>query len=342
MELGAAVIGLGFGWEHARSYARMPGVVLKQVCDVSADKLSRVSNEWPKIEVTDSVAQVAENPAVSVVSVCTFDHLHFEHASHLISAGKNVLIEKPMTVKREDAATLVRLAHEHGVTVGVGNVNRFEPRFANIHSLSATRRLGSVFMVESEYLHDMRGSYASTSWRSDAVNPQCFWLGGAVHPMDLARWIGGDVSEVFMYSRGSVLSPDEFRLPTEFVCLLKFESGALGRVSASAGICQRPHHTVTLRVMGDRGTAIADLNDPCLRFCLPEEIESQAEFANVRTANTVGHPIFEELSAFVECVRTGSSPRTDVLDGAKTVATLTAALESARIGKPVAVDNRFD
>ena len=76
------------------------------------------------------------------------------------------------------------------VRFAVGNVNRFVPQFAALHQFAQEGRLGDLFFVESDYIHDMRRVYRRTPWRIGPVNPQNAWFGGGVPP-DGPRSLGG-------------------------------------------------------------------------------------------------------------------------------------------------------
>lgn len=54
---------------------------------------------------------------------------HFEAAAAAIKRSKSVFIEKPITQTTEEGLTLLKLAHEAGVVVQVGHVERFNPAF---------------------------------------------------------------------------------------------------------------------------------------------------------------------------------------------------------------------
>ena len=67
--------------------------------------------------------------AVDCVDIVTPTLSHFDCASKALRKSKHVFIEKPVTQTADEAKTLINLAHEAGVKVQVGHVERFNPAF---------------------------------------------------------------------------------------------------------------------------------------------------------------------------------------------------------------------
>ena len=220
-ELGVAVIGFGVGRSHLRAYREIPGVRLVILCDTDEERLAQARQEFEGIATTRDVEEAVSRDDVHVVSVCTPDHLHYEHCLAAIAHGKHILCEKPMTTSEAHAWDLVQRVQAADVRFAVGNVNRFVPQFAALHQFAQEGRLGDLFFVESDYIHDMRRVYRRTPWRVGPVNPQNAWFGGGVHPMDLVRWVAGDVAEITLYANKCASAP-EFPLPDTYISILKF------------------------------------------------------------------------------------------------------------------------
>src|SRR5215831_3949808 len=144
-----------------------------------------------------------------------------------------------MVTALDDARELVRLVRRTGRKLAVGNVSRFVPQFRLIKQFVEEGRLGELFFVESDYVHDMRRVYRRTPWRIDAVHPQYAWPGGGVHPMDLVRWVAGDVAEITLYQNKCASAP-EFPLPDNCISILKFANGCHGKVWETSGIRRWP------------------------------------------------------------------------------------------------------
>lgn len=120
------VAGVGhLGKAHARVYKELPGAELVGVVDAVPERAREIgeSLEVPHFdrltpELLDSVA---------AASVVTPTRYHLEVARELIEAGVSVLVEKPMASTIEEAKELIQLARQHGTTLQVGHIERFNP-----------------------------------------------------------------------------------------------------------------------------------------------------------------------------------------------------------------------
>jgi predicted dehydrogenase len=321
------------GWAHARAYREL-GCRVALVCDPNLERAKACARDVGALGWTADARDVFARPDIRVVSVASPDHLHFAHARGALSAGQHVMVEKPMVTRLADARALVRMARRARRLVAVGNVNRFVPQFAHVRRLAAGGALGRLFHVESDYIHDMRSMYRATPWRTARRNPQDFWLGGGVHPMDLMRWVGGEIAEIFVYATRRTLPA--FPLDSDFIAAVKFRSGATGKLWVTAGIRRRPEHVVRLCAYGERGSIETDFS-PVARVYLAGQRRPRDGWRELRFRETHGHPVRDELRHFLGCVAAGRRPLVDAVDGARTIAALAAGLRSAATGRPVRV-----
>jgi predicted dehydrogenase len=138
-----AVIGTGsLGKEHARIYAELAqkpesGVRLAGVYDANRTAAAKVGDKC-RTAVLDSIRSVIEE--ADAISIVTPTNTHFQIARELLSAGKHVLIEKPMTENSAEAAELVEIAQQKKLILQVGHVERFNPTFRYMESVATDPR----------------------------------------------------------------------------------------------------------------------------------------------------------------------------------------------------------
>jgi len=123
-----AVLGVGsLGKEHARIYAGLAQageVDFAGIFDLSANAAQKIAGQY-RVPVFSSAA--AALAACDAVSIVTPTNTHFDLAQTALSAGKHVLVEKPMTASAEEAAALVQTARDKNAVLQVGHVERFNP-----------------------------------------------------------------------------------------------------------------------------------------------------------------------------------------------------------------------
>jgi len=109
-ELGAAVIGLGVGEQHARAYTEIEDCVLRWVYDLDGARMVRIVKELGQGAPAESFETVLADRSVDVVSIASYDDAHFEQASRALHAGKHVFIEKLYKVMRSPLQRIRRLS----------------------------------------------------------------------------------------------------------------------------------------------------------------------------------------------------------------------------------------
>jgi predicted dehydrogenase len=127
MALRVAVVGAGYlGRHHARIYSELEGVELAAVVDTDESRAREVAGKYSAGVYRDYRDMLAGVDALSVV-VPTSDH--FDIALNCLRAGKDVLVEKPITNTVAEADTLIAEAERQGRILQVGHLERYNPGF---------------------------------------------------------------------------------------------------------------------------------------------------------------------------------------------------------------------
>ncbi|MCS7222959.1 MAG: Gfo/Idh/MocA family oxidoreductase [Armatimonadetes bacterium] len=330
-ELKVAVIGLGQGWHHAKAYQKVEGIVLVRLCDVNTDRLYRAMREFSVPDGTTDLSEIVQDPTIDLVSICTPNHLHYEHALPLLQSGKHVLIEKPMTTRLDQALELVDLAYKKGCLISVGMVLRFVPSFYRLVAWLRQERLGRIFYIEGRYLHDVKDIrllLPSHQWWREAE----MLFAGGVHPLDLMMWAMGDINEVYALANHTGNLP-ELRVPDQIVMLAKFRHGAIGKVWTNVGINGGTGNTLT--VAGQKGTVHADPSgwEVYLSDDIFQPPYGKAGYWRI-PFQTDGSPLDALIQDVCWAIREGRQPLITGTDGARCVAVLEAGVRSYQTGEP--------
>lgn len=165
-ELRAAVVGAGqLGSLHAAKYAALDGVRLCYVADIDAARARQTAAAFDATALADYRELGGKVDAVTVASPGI---THYAIASYLLSAGCDVLLEKPMAASIEEARALAALAERSDRILQIGHLERFnpavvrlrsivkEPRFIECHRLAPfTERGTDVDVVLDLMVHDL-------------------------------------------------------------------------------------------------------------------------------------------------------------------------------------------
>lgn len=278
---------------------------------------------------------------IQAVVDCTPDHLHVDYSGAALKAGKHVLCEKPMTTRREDAACLVNRVRETGLTFVVGHIWHSTPKMMAVKAAYQAGELGDAFLVEGDYISNLRRYYGPegrTPWRSDPQNPQDILLGGGCHPFGLMRWaLGCEAKQAFAFANHK--AEPMLTINDCYLASFQFENGAIGKIIAATSAAGFGPTGGPLVIYATNGTV---WGGKLYRNGLVRDFEEE-NVKNPPVVDDAYHKSYwgEQASHFLDCIEGKAEPRTSVVDGARIVAALTAAIESARTGKPVDIDNDF-
>lgn len=335
MTLRAAVIGLGVGEQHVAGYRAHPGCEVVALCDVDAGKLAAVGERHPGVRLTERPEDVLTDPEVDVVSVASYDDAHHAQIRLALEHGKHVFAEKPLVLYEEEARDLARLLGERPELRLSTNVPlRMSPRFTRVRELIAAGTLGRLFHLEGDYDYGRRHKLTD-GWRG-RIPYYSVVLGGAIHMVDLLRWMSGlrIVEVVSAQSSAIATEGTAFRWPDFVTATMRAETGAVVKVNANLG-CVSPHfHGV--RIYGTDGTFVNDLPHGRLHRPAPPP---EGAVTEPITDPYPGVHKGDLIHSFVEAILTGAPPRVGERDVFDTLAVCLAIERSLAEGAPAAVDD---
>ena len=192
-EIGAAVVGTGFiGVVHVEALRRL-GVQVHGVVGSSRDRATVRSRELGLPPAYESFEAMLADPRVEVVHITSPNHLHHEHASAALRAGKHVVCEKPLAMTPAQSAELLQLAEQSGHVHAVNFNLRFYPLCRHVRGLVKQGELGDIRLISGHYLQDWLLLDTDWNWR---LEPE---LGGELravadigsHWMDLTTFLAG-------------------------------------------------------------------------------------------------------------------------------------------------------
>ena len=136
-----AVVGAGsLGKEHVRIYSELAAAHQVEFAGVY-DAAPEIARKWAQRWRTRAFDSLAEASAASdALNIVTPTTTHFDIAKSLLRDGKHVLVEKPMTDNAAEAAELVQLAQEKNCVLQVGHVERFNPVFTYLQTVTTDPR----------------------------------------------------------------------------------------------------------------------------------------------------------------------------------------------------------
>ena len=324
-----ALIGTGaWGRNLLRNFAHLKGAHLKVCCDLDGEQCETTLNGFRGIRVETDPADVMSDPDIDAVAIATPAVTHFELAMRAIEAGKDVFVEKPMTLTYEDAARLVQAADARKRILMVGHLLEYHGAVEKMKELLDAGELGSAYYLYSERLNLGR-------IRKDE---NALW---SLAPHDISIILHLlDEEPIDVAARGAAyIRPD-----IEDVAFLwmRFPGNKLAQVHVS---WLDPHKVRRTTLVGSKRMVVFDDMQAAEKIRIYDKgvdpngrYVGYAESLSLRSGDIIvpalhmSEPLKLECEHFIECVTNRTTPRSDGRDGMRVVRVLDAAQRSLKSG----------
>ncbi len=300
MKVKVGVVGVGaIGRNHARIYSELDTAELVAVYDANAESAAKVASEFGT-SVANSVEELVE--MVDAASVSTPTVTHRDIGTLFLTAGKHVLVEKPISDSVDDARALIDLAKENGCILQVGHIERFNPVMSQLEA-----RLNSPKFIESHRL----SPFPKRSLDIGVV------LDLMIHDLEIVlHLVNSPIQHI-----DAVGIPVLTRREDIANARIRFENGCVANITASR---ISPERLRKIRVFQGDAYLSLDYQDQSGWIYRKDGMEIGREEVEVEKEE----PLKCELAAFVDCASKGEQPKVSGQQGA---AALDVALEITRL-----------
>jgi UDP-2-acetamido-3-amino-2,3-dideoxy-glucuronate N-acetyltransferase len=308
-----AVLGCGgWGTNVVRSVAAIGA--LAAVSDPNAALARKHADQYGVRSL--SLEEVLADPAIEGVMIAAPAHLHYDLAVRVIEAGKDVYVEKPLTLTTGDGRKLVALAQERGRLLMVGHLLQYHPAFIRLKELAAAGEFGRIVNIYSHRLNM-----------------------GKIRREEDVLWSFAphDISMILALAGESPTRVTSFKMPTlhptisdTTISHFEFASGLKAHVHVS---WLNPLKEQRLVVVGDKAMAVFDdrqkLDQKLAIYRhrvawtggVPRAVAVEPEYVPIPDEQ----PLINECQHFLDCIRSRATPRTDGREGLAVLAVLEQA-----------------
>lgn len=297
--LGIGIVGVGgIALSHMAALRASTDAKLIGVTDLATERAAEAARAENCIAYDDIDAMLADD-AIEAVIICTPNMTHEPLGHRVLSAGKHLLVEKPMALTVEGAQSLADEAERRGLAVAVGHTHRFSDQGLEIKQAIESGVIGEPRFVRIV----MNGGWIWPGWQTWTLDPALSGghsLHNGVHLTDLASWwIGEPATSV--RSAGQHATSAALQIHDYLVVELGFPSGASAICEVSRGERPRNSSFLELVVVGTEGVLSREWD--------AEGIMAWTDAGQVTWAPDGGgaRMFSRELSAFVAAAR-GTAP----------------------------------
>lgn len=315
-EFSIAVIGCGnWGMNHVRTAYKIFGKRLKYCSDSYPESEKKVKEISEEIIFTSDLKDILKDESVKAVIVATPAETHFEITEKLLFAGKNVLVEKPITLNSDEAKILNRTALEKKLILMVGHLLLFHPAILKIKEYIDNGNLGNL-----QYIYSNRLNLGTVRTEENIL-----WS-FAPHDISVIQFFTGDIpSEV--NASGAVFLQKNIQDTT--LTVLKFRKNIHAHIYVS---WLHPFKEQRLVVIGDKAMMMFEdtLKENKLKF-YPKgfdivngmPVKRDMGFENI-IFDPVS-PLEQEQRHFISCIENKKIPRADGNNAIEVLETLERA-----------------
>jgi predicted dehydrogenase len=330
-----AVVGLGYwGPNLVRNLHEVREAELAWACDLREEALANFARRYPAVPRTTRFEDVLEDRAVEAVVVATPVSTHHEIALAALTAGKHVLVEKPLAASSEEALGLLEAARERGLVLMPGHTFLYSPPVKLIRDVLASGDLGEIYFISMSRVNlGIHQPDVSVVWD---LGPHDFSI--------LRYWLEELPETVGAMTRGCLMP----NTPDVAFIHLAFGSGTIAHVELAWLAPSKLRRTT---IVGSKKMVVYDdtSNEPVRIFDSGAHTRNPRTFGEYKLTYRTGdivspkvaatEPLALQLKDFCDAVRNGRTPRSSAEVGLDVVRITEAVDRSLGLGgRPVPVD----
>lgn len=297
-----AIIGSGkWGFNHVRTAILLLNPSSIVVCDSNDSIVNKIKDLSEVVGFTSDLDEVLNDEDINCIIIATPAETHYNLAKQCLSKGKNVLVEKPITLYSSEAEELSELANKLDKVLMVGHVLLYHPAIIKIKEMLDEGKLGKL-----QYIYSNRLNLGTI--RSEENILWSF----APHDISIIQFFtGSNPTEV--YAKGASFLQHEIEDTT--LTFLRYPDNVSAHIFVS---WLHPFKEQRLVVIGDKGMVVFEdsLEMEKLKFYKKgfQKVEGVLEkfdfnYEVIELDNKM--PLAEEQKHFFECVENNKEPLTD-------------------------------
>jgi UDP-2-acetamido-3-amino-2,3-dideoxy-glucuronate N-acetyltransferase len=324
---GVAVFGCGYwGKNLVRNFHALGS--LRHVCDIREEPLLDVHREYG-VPVSREVRAALENDEIMAIVIAAPAVEHFGLAKSALLAGKDVFVEKPVSLRSSEGRELIELARVHKRILMVGHILEYHPVVQELKRMVQEGDLGKI-----QYIYSSRLNLGKLRTEENIL-----WS-FAPHDISVILFLLGEAPIRASAQGGSYLNPP---IVDTTLSTLDFAGGVKAHIFVS---WLHPFKEQKLAIIGSQRMAVFDdlqaENKLVLyshRINWLERMPMVEKDGGQVVPVAKGEPLRLECEHFLDCVRTRRQPRTDGVSALRVLEILEACEQSLEEkGVPVRIE----
>ena len=331
---------VGLGWvagAHIEAFKSVRGADIVAVCSRRELDAAALSTQFgTPLTVTSDFNDLLADDSIDIIDICTPHPLHPEQAIAAASAGKHLIIEKPIGIDWQSTVAVRDAIQDAKIQACVCFEVRFSRQAQAIRAALDKNLLGDVHYAEVDYYHGIGPWYGQYAWNIKKDFGGSSLLTAGCHALDLLRhYLPGEIEEVTCYqtqSKSPKFTPYEY--PTTSVALLRFADGRLGKVTSCID-CLQPYY-FHQHLVGSEGSILDEKLTSLQWPGMSKDLWTKLGVPTVDSGDVNDHPYPPQFQAFIDALQNNQPmPYTDFETAFETHKAVFAAELSASERRPV-------
>lgn len=313
------VIGTGYwGKNLVRNFYELNS--LYGICDVDEKTLISFKKKYPDIQTFTDFSKSFKDSEAKAVAIATPADTHYSLVKEALLAGKDVFVEKPISLHYKEGEELVILAKSKGKILMVGHILEYHPAVAKLNELIEEGALGKINYIYSNRLN--LGKIRSEE--------NILWS-FAPHDISIILSLLHEMPVEVSAHGGNYLNP---HITDVTVTNMSFPSGVKAHIFVS---WLHPYKEQKLVVVGDKQMILFDDVNPTNKLSAyshkidwidrkPVPRPEEAKPIDIASKE----PLKTECEHFLDCIASRKTPLTDGVSGLRVLQILEAFQESLK------------
>jgi predicted dehydrogenase len=336
------VIGLGYwGPNLARNFFEMNSSELMAVAELDEVRLDHTASRF---QVAHATTDYRDFFAMDLdgVAIATPPVTHYPIALDCLHHGLNVLVEKPITLRSQNAAHLIEVARENNLKLMVGHTFEYNPAVREIRRLIEEGELGDIFYIDA-----VRANLGLFQLNTDAM-----W-DLAPHDISIVNYLLGGTEPQKVNAQGGAFILKRLGVYDLVHIHMQYPDDIVAHIRVS---WIDPNKTRSITIVGSKKMLIYDDVSTLEKIKIfdkgieklsysetYEEFQCSYRYGDV----TVPHiqwiePLRVECQHFIDCIQNDWIPQSDGVAGLSVVKTLEAADISLKKGGEILLTGEND
>lgn len=303
------------------------------VANRSEERLNKVAAKFNisnENKYTD-YKKILDRKDIDAVCIATPDFAHTQMVLDALSAGKHVLVEKPLTTSTEEADKIVEAVKKTNLKLQVSYNHRWLPSYYEAKMQIQNNQIGKPLLAYARKNDTIYVATEMINWASKTNST--FFL--SAHDVDLVRWyFDSEPVEARGYGIKEVLVKKGINTYDLLQGQVKFKNGCIATFE-SGWIYPNTFPTIVdsfVEVIGTNGHIHMDRKYESIEVSTEKGFTYPKTFTNKKMFGKMHGSFKACLDAFADCILNNTEPVVTAYDGRQVTSILEAIVKSADNG----------